>query len=348
MRAVMIVLAWVVLGLIMGWLIWYLPMKLAPQYTAETFIRVLPGTERPANTVAIIRQQSTLDALVDRDKIQQTKWFQNLGSTKDDRLKASSRDLKRHFRAHGLKNSDLIGLSMTCGDGDDAAVIVNEAVDLFMQRQNAAARKQIADKLVRLEEQRVRFQRDLDAAEAALDDVRRRYGFTDLEQYNYPHPITARLMRLDVERDNCALEIKQLKTRLDAFLSQSAETNLNADVKIVQAELKLLQSKFEELQRLREEAAQQEQELGVARTQSAQRQKVRDQIWRSLDSVKSRIDELKILHDDPDPSGVQFVDSAPAPLQADVLPWEIPVPAGAVVGMFVGLAHAIITKQTKR
>ncbi len=46
MRTLTIIVSFLVVGLAIGWLIWFLAPQLRPEYTAETFIRVLPGTDK--------------------------------------------------------------------------------------------------------------------------------------------------------------------------------------------------------------------------------------------------------------------------------------------------------------
>lgn len=354
MRTIMIVLSFLIGGLIAGFLIWYLPVKLFPKYTSQTFIRVLPATER-GSIVVLLKHQSTLEALVNRDKVQQTGWFQHRGTTKDERMASAVADLKKRLGAGARPSSDLVAVSMTCGNGDEAAVIVNEMADIFLQRQLSAKRKQIASNLMHLEEQHTRLQRDLDLAERSMDDVRRRYGLTDLEQHDYPHPITARLIRLQGEEDDCVLEIKQLQIQLDELAGQpqvsssgKAEPNSPAAVKDVQLQLKLLQGRLEGLRKMRAVAEKQQEELDLARAQYAQRQAIRDNRRQALESIKARIEELKILHDDPDSSGVRLVEYGAIPRQADMGHWQTIVPIAGAAGLLLGIICVLLTRRNER
>jgi len=351
MRTAIILLSFLVMGLAIGWLIWYLVPQLWPEYTAETFIKVLPGTEK-VSTVNLLRQQSALASLVDRNKIQQTEWFRGLGKIKDERLKAAVPDLKRRSCARAIPNSDLIRVSMTCANGDDAAVIVNEMVDMFLKIQLGAKRKQIVSNLMVLEDNQVRLQRDLDSAERTLADVRQRYGFTDLEEHAYPHPITVRLIRLQNEEDNCALDINQLQTRRDALLSQPSpgkpDPNTTAGIKDLELKIKLAQKRLDGLRKMREETEKKQEELGQARTQYAYGQFIRDDRRRALYSARAKIEELGMLSDNPEVTGLQLVDYAPTPLQADILPWQIPVPAAGAAGLFLGIICVLLTNKKKK
>jgi uncharacterized protein involved in exopolysaccharide biosynthesis len=348
MRAIRVLILWLAGGLIIGFLIWYLPLKLFPRYTAQTFIRVLPASKK-GSAVALIKSQNNLESLINSDTIQQTGWFGRLGATQDERMTAATAVLKRRLNAKARPDSDLVTISMTCRDGQDAAIVLNEIVDLFLKRQQAAERKRIATALSRLEEQQIRIQRDLDTSEGSLDGCRIRYGFSDLEQHDYPHPITARLIRLQNEEDNCALEIKKLEIHRDEMLKQpqgsKAEPNLTAESKDVQFRLKSAQGRLAELKKMREEAAKQQEELDMARAAYAQRLVIRDERRQILDSVKSRAEELKILHDAPDAGGMQLVESAVAPRQADMQPWQTVIPTAVVAAAIAGIVHLLLTKK---
>ena len=350
-----ILLSFLVLGLIVGWLIWFLAPQFWPQYTAETFIRVLPGTEKDS-MIRLIKSDNTLELLIDRDKVQQTEWFGGLGEIKDVRLKAGLSELKRRICAEAIQGTDLIRISMTCSDKNDAATITNEIVSLFVSSQGGTNRKQIAEKLARLSDQQIRLQRDLDLAERALDDIRRRYAFADLEEHNYPHPITARLLRLQEQEDNCTLDMDQLQTHREALLGQpqqllssgKPDPNQAGELKGVELKTRLAQNRLARVREMREETQKKQDELELARIQYLRSKAVRNERQTALDSVKTKIEELKILYDNPDVSGLQLVDIAPIPLQADILPWQIYVPIAGGAGLLIGIICTLLTGKTKK
>ena len=90
-RHILLMVSLTILGLIVGGVSWYFLKKYAPKYTARTFIKVLPPIEKDPMTItggqvakdiqyghrasmaALITQQSTLQKLIDRDKIKETK-----------------------------------------------------------------------------------------------------------------------------------------------------------------------------------------------------------------------------------------------------------------------------------
>ena len=351
MRAARVLISWLVGGLIIGFLIWYLPPKLFPRYTAKTFIRILPGTYS-ASAAALIKNPNTLLMIVDTDKIQQTEWFQKSGTTKGERIVAAIADLHKHLSADVLPDSDLIMVSMTCSDKDEAAAVLNGAVDLFLQIQGSAKRRQIAADLATLERQQERLQREMDTSERTLDDVRHRFGIYDLEQHYRPHPITERLVRLEAELDDCVLEMKQLQARLDNLQSRPSvspsgknDPNLDSETQQVKAEIKMSQIKLAELQKMREETSQKQENLDIGRAQFSKQKAIRDERRQALDSIKSRSETLKIAYDDPDACGIQFVENAMVPQWADSKPWQIIIPAALVAAAVAGITHLLLTKR---
>ncbi len=69
----------------------------------------------------------------------------------------------------------------------------------------------MAAKLTKLEDQRRRVQRDLDAAELALDVVRETTGIIDLDERDFRHTITIELASLELEENKLILEIRQIE-----------------------------------------------------------------------------------------------------------------------------------------
>jgi hypothetical protein len=147
-------------------------------------------------------------------------------------------------------------------------------------------REEIRAKLMNLENRRLNIQRELDVAEMAMAEVRQRWGFGDLEERSYPHPVTARLMRLEQERDACLVEIAQLRAEVNNLEEQAETADGKANLQKAQDKLQVLMSKLEELQKMCDEAVAKEKDLDTARK-------------RMLDSLKEQIEKLRILHDDP-------------------------------------------------
>ncbi len=234
-RHIFLMVSLTILGFLVGGVSWFLLKKYRPKYTARTFIKVLPPVEKdPMSIVAqqvsqdiqygnrlslatLITQQSTLQRLIDRDKVKETRWFKRFGEIRERSIIKAVDDLKKNLGASPQRDGDYIVVSMTCGNAIESALIVNEMVDLFIASQRSTKRQDVAERLTRLQEQRDNIQRDLDAAERALGEVRDRWGFSGLEEYTgqrFQHPITLRLNDLELEKNDLLLEIEQFQAQI--------------------------------------------------------------------------------------------------------------------------------------
>jgi len=231
-RHIWLIIIMTILGFMFGGAGWFLMMRFFPKYTARTGIRVLPPIEKDPTKIGSIavnkdiqygfrvalagriKEQSTFQQLVDRNKVQETKWFQNFSDIKDKRIRKAVKKLKKRFGASPQRDGDSIILSMGCADAKEAALIVNEMVDLFLASQGSKSRRDIALKLAGLDTQRLRVTRELETAEKGLDDVRKRYGFTNLEESNYADTFTIRLNELLKDEDKLVLQISELSASI--------------------------------------------------------------------------------------------------------------------------------------
>ena len=168
-----------------------------------------------------LTSQSMFQQLVDRDKIQQTKWFKEFGDIKDVRIRKAVKKLKKAFDASPQREGDSIIVSMTCGDKEESALIVNEMASLFVGSQGGTKRKEVAEKLSRLDEEQARIQRDLDSADRSLDDVRRRYGFTDLEEHNFQPVISQKLNDLETQANKLEMDISNTRASIETLAVQA-------------------------------------------------------------------------------------------------------------------------------
>jgi len=242
-RHILLTVSMTILGFIIGGVAWYLLLIYLPKYTAETYLEVLSPVAQDPKTIggpltpkdiqysyrssiaALIKQQSSLEKLIDSEVVQETKWFKRFGDVRFEKhkcIRKAFRKLKKRFRAYAQRDGDYVVLSMTCGDRAEAAGIVNEMVRLFLASQRVTERREIQDKLTELERQRVRVQGELRAAEMALEEVRNRWGLADLEEARggyFQHPITVRLNDLELKRNDLVLEVRQIQ----GFIGQLKE-----------------------------------------------------------------------------------------------------------------------------
>ena len=216
------------LGLGAGGGTWKLLQMYLPRFTARTYIQVLPPVEKDPMTIStvqlqkeilyehrqsianLIKQQRTLEDLLGRDAVKETRWFDRWGG---DRRKAV-KYLKKYFGAYAHRDSAFVEISMTCGAAKEAADIVNELLTLFLAQQGTSEQREISNRLQRLEDQRIRVQNELDAANKGLDDIRAAYDLTDLERpagRYFQHTITLKLNSLELQRNELDLVIRQLR-----------------------------------------------------------------------------------------------------------------------------------------
>jgi capsular exopolysaccharide synthesis family protein len=217
-----------VLGLGAGGGTWWLLRRYLPRFTARTYIQVLPPVETDPLTIGtvqlhkdvlygyrqsianLIKQQSTLENLLNRDNVKETDWFRRRGG---DRRKTVNY-LNKHFGAYAHRDSEFVEISMSCRAPEEAADIVNEMLDLFLANQGTKERSEISKRMLQLEEQQGRVRGELDTANAGLDQIRAKYKLTDIEQSvgrYFQHTITIRLNDLELQKNDLDLAIKQLE-----------------------------------------------------------------------------------------------------------------------------------------
>ena len=234
-RNMLLIISLTVLGFFVGATAWFLLRRFAPKYTARTYIRVLsPIIKDPmtitgqivnkdiqygyrVSMVSLLKQQSTLQSLLERDKVKQTKWFRSFGEVRDRSIVKAIDDLDKRFGATAQRDGDYIIVSMTCGDREESALIVNEMVALFVASQGTTKRKEISEKLTRLNDQLDRIEGSLASSERALDETRRSYDLTDIERSPgryFRHTIELTLDDLVLKQNELVLEINQLQAAI--------------------------------------------------------------------------------------------------------------------------------------
>jgi capsular exopolysaccharide synthesis family protein len=235
-RHILLMVSLTILGLIMGGAAWYLLRKYLPRYTAQTYIEVLPPVEKdPMDIVAamvgkdiqyghrvsmasLIKRQKTLEDLLRKAEIKETMWYKHFGKTQSVRFFEAFKDLRKHFGAYAHRDAEFVVLSMTCGDAREAALIVNEMVELFLATRRTAETEEVKAKLKELKNRRVSVQSDLDFSERALADIRTDSNFTDLERplgRYYRHTIEIKLDDLELEQNDLVLIMRQVEADIE-------------------------------------------------------------------------------------------------------------------------------------
>lgn len=291
--------------------------------TAKTFLRVLPHADKDPTVfqsppvdretqkefrrslAKLLKQESFLKDLVARQKIRNTDWFKDFGKNQETKAVA---DLQKNLQATPLDDSDLIEVSMTC---PEAALIVNEAVQLFVSQQTTQQRARILNKLSTLDKRRTMSEGDLANAERSLEQVRGQFGFTDLMERNYPHPIEVRVNRLSEVKDNLLLEL----TVVEVLVGNSQQTS--QDPNDLKQKLTILKAKHAQAKKMLAEASEEKRKLDMTRILYQQRVPIRDQAKNTLSQIKTLIEKYRILADDPKIAKIISMGPAPTPLTLD-------------------------------
>ncbi|MBL7154363.1 MAG: polysaccharide biosynthesis tyrosine autokinase [Phycisphaerae bacterium] len=233
-RSMVLIIGVTIFGLIVGGVAcWQLRARL-PKYTATAFIEVLsPVRTDPLTTIttplvqrdiqyghrlsiaSMIKQQGTLEDLLNRAAIQGTDWYEKV-----DGLPRQVKYLNKHLSAMAHQDAGYIQVSFTWRDAQETADIVNEMVAMFVSSQEAKKKGEVTGKLAELNARETRVQEELRQAEQALEDVRKAWQLTDLDQpigRYMKHTISLTLDKLELEKTDLELIIKQLEADITIF-----------------------------------------------------------------------------------------------------------------------------------
>ncbi len=240
-RHVWLVIFMTILGGAAGAGGWHLVRRYLPSYKAETVIKVLPPVETdPMEVVAsqvqqdiqyghrvslanLMQMQSNLEELIRiNDKVRGTKWFRQ---TVHGDSREAVRSLEKHLNAFPQREAEHIAVSMTCANPTEAALIVNEMARLFVTQHGETEKADISQKLVELTARQADVEKDMNASELAMQEIRKKTGISDLERPSgryFQHTITLRLNDLELQESQLSLSIKQLQADI-GNLRQLAE-----------------------------------------------------------------------------------------------------------------------------
>jgi succinoglycan biosynthesis transport protein ExoP len=240
-RHILLIIMLTVLGSVAGGGTWFYLRKYLPKYTAHTLIEVSPPIETdPMDIVAtqvnkdihyqhrlsianLIKQQRTLqDLLQKNDKVRATKWFRHYAEFDAGgnviSITTAFKNLKKNLGAYAHKDAEFVELSMTCQDAKEAADIVNEMAQIFVNSYGSTKRTNLSERLTKLEERQTWIQKELNDAEAAMENVRKDSGITDLERpagRYWRHTYEIKLDDLELQENELLLAIKQTEADLE-------------------------------------------------------------------------------------------------------------------------------------
>ena len=243
-RHLFLIISLTVLGAICGSGLWFVLRKIAPKYTATTYIEVLhPGQSDPtiigtplaskdiafdfrSSKAALIKQQSMLQELIRRDAVRDTEWFKQFHN---DVLKTID-NLKDNLGVSPDRNSNYIIISMTCGSPKEAALIVNQMVDLFVKSQQTNSEADVGGKLRELSQQENDLRDKLRTITSSLADIRRSTGITQLENNNEDrgvgNTITQKFGELEIEKLKLEADIEQVRANATNFEGRGASDEI--------------------------------------------------------------------------------------------------------------------------
>ncbi len=245
---IFLIILFTVVGFIVGGTSWFLLKEYSPGYTASTYIEVLSAAEKNPlqitpymvgqdiqysyrRTLASqLVQQGFFRSLLNRDRIRETKWFNDFGRIEggageevsvEKAIRKALQNLKKNLRATPERDSNLLTVSVTCHDKDEAALIANEVVDLFVRGRGEEEAGDIREKIRIFREQLSSVRNELSSIQNNLDALRLRSGFTDLETYSYMDVITQRVAALELENSGLILDITNTKTAIGTLERQA-------------------------------------------------------------------------------------------------------------------------------
>lgn len=225
-RHVLLMIFSATLGLVIGGVAWYLFRRFLPTYTAQTAIEVLPpGTADPmeirttlANKdlayqlrftkAAFIKQQSTLENLLRRDKIRDTEWFKGFNND----IPKTVEDLEDNLRASPQREGNWIMLSMKCHDKKESALIVNEMLDLFLKGQQDIATRDVVGQLAKRTDQQRRLRGELQQSNDTLETIRKGTEFTNLGGQRFRDYLDYKLSGLENMKNELQNNVAQLES----------------------------------------------------------------------------------------------------------------------------------------
>ena len=182
----------------------------------------------------LMKSQSTLQELLQRDEIRNTKWYRQKTNGGVDVARAVQ-CLDRNLTAFPHREAEHIVVSMTCGSPSEAALLVNQMVNLFISQHGETEKGDVRQKLADVTKRQSDVEQEIRQSEADLQNVTRRTGITDLDRpagRYFQHTITLRLNELDKQESNLSLAIKQLQADIEN-LRQLAEGPITEQIQHV-------------------------------------------------------------------------------------------------------------------
>jgi len=140
--------------------------------------------------------------------------------------------------------------------------------------------------------------------------------------------------------------IKEIETKRSQRRSEIGDQTRRANLLNARDTLRVLEERLAELQRLRADAQEKQKALDKARAQYEHSTSIRDERVEMLNQIKTQIEKLNIMLEDPKTSKMQLVWEAPEPLDMVLsrhyLLW---IPGGTMLGLILGLSLAFLIEM---
>jgi capsular exopolysaccharide synthesis family protein len=244
-RHILLIVILTAVGFALGGGTWQVLQRYFPRFTAQTLLEVLPPVETdPMDIVAVqvqkdlqyqhrvsmaslIKQQRTLQNLLQRDKVRDTKWYKRRGDLR------AFKYLQRYFVAYPERDAEYVKVSMTCGKASEAALIVNEAATLFVASQLMGRQQDVGETLAELQERRDKVQVEVDGANRALKEIRDTTGISDLERpagRYWRHTYELKLDDLELQQNELLLGIRQTEADVENLKRLAEESPVTVQI----------------------------------------------------------------------------------------------------------------------
>ncbi len=193
-RHVLLIVAFTVLGAILGTGAWFLLREYFPRYKALGAIQILqPAITDPLeisdaqtnkdiydqfrnSKILRMRSLGSLQELLRRDNIRGTKWFKQFVKGNETNVARSVKILQRRLHASAPRDDVHVLVSMTTSSAAESKLIVNEMLNLFLAQQRDEATFDLRNQLVKRRAQQEKLRDDL---EVSNDEMRRIQEGTD-------------------------------------------------------------------------------------------------------------------------------------------------------------------------
>ncbi|HYG22766.1 MAG TPA: polysaccharide biosynthesis tyrosine autokinase [Verrucomicrobiae bacterium] len=127
----------------------------------------------------VIQSELILGRVIDKLKLNE-KWGEKYASGQPLKRSETLEIFKKSIRLTPVRNASLIEVEVFSDKPDEAAQIANEIVDTYKQHRLEVSLEQLASSIKALEEQQVEYRRKTEAAQQEVDQLRTKFGITDL------------------------------------------------------------------------------------------------------------------------------------------------------------------------